>query len=106
MINDERPVAWPDPMTDEETELLQLWWQTLPPTTTPALADLAFFFRDGRPWQVMMVAAIDPLRVIGACPMIGSVAERSLDEYLALGWQLKGYRVMPTDQQGLPGVSP
>jgi hypothetical protein len=87
-------------MNVDEQRQLQMWWDRLAPAATPQPADLAFFWMDDHGWQVMMVVEADPVRVIGACPIIGCVAERSLDEYLALGWQLKGYRLVPL--KGLP----
>lgn len=81
-------------MSDEQ-QTLQTWWNRLTPTDTPQPADLAFFWMEERGWQVMMVTETQPLRVIGACPVIGCVAERSLDEYTALGWKLNGYRLVP-----------
>lgn len=71
------------------------WWARLESTETPELADLAFFERPEHPWQVMLVSSLDPPSVLGACPVIGMVAERTLEAYLALGWSLKGYRRMP-----------
>ncbi len=87
-------------MTEED--VVQDWWERLVPTQEPLPADLAFFSMDGHPWHVMLVAGVHPMRVIGACPIIGHVAERGFDEYLALGWTLKGYRRMPLPPPGGP----
>lgn len=82
------------------------WWRLLEPTDTPEPADLAFFECPGHPWQVMLVSALEPMSVIGACPIIGMVAERTLEAYLALGWSLKGYRKMPIPVLPTDGVRP
>lgn len=50
---------------------VKLWWDTLEPTAAPRVADLAFF-----------TSKAHALRVLGACPCLGVVAERDMEDYL------------------------